>query len=145
MAFNKDTDWVGFDLDGTLAHYTPGDYVTKGPFIFGDPIPGNVNLAKALIAAGVRCKIMTARYQSGRDNYQNSETGFNVALQIAINDWTKKHIGTELEVTNAKDGYMHVLIDDRAVGTETNSGVLNGGAIERLMALLKTDSIGDEK
>lgn len=107
------TDWVGFDLDRTLAHYESGSW----PKI-GEPVPAMVEVLKEHLAAGVRVKILTARAWSedpDRDKHIR-----------AVKDWCLKHIGQELEVTAEKDYGMIRFYDDRAVQVEPNTGRLIG-------------------
>lgn len=122
MPLNKETDWIGVDLDGTLATYERGDYNKLGPYVFGDPIWSMVERIQKWCAEGIKVKIVTARHSGGRDPVHDQ------SLAEAIAEWTFTYIGHKLEVTNAKDGFMHELWDDRAVAVETNTGrVLGGG------------------
>ena len=52
--------WVGFDLDRTLAHYDHW----MGPEHIGAPVPYMVDKLKSYLAAGIKCKIFTARVYS---------------------------------------------------------------------------------
>lgn len=122
MALNKDTDWIGVDFDGTLAQYERGDYKKLGALVFGLPVWPMVERIKNWIGDGIQVRIVTARHTGGKDPEHDK------ALTKAIADWTYTYIGHSLPVTNAKDGYMHELWDDRAVAVETNTGrVLGGG------------------
>lgn len=100
-------EWVGVDLDGTLAHYEGWD----GGNI-GAPIPRMVARVVAWLAAGKDVRILTARVANGDPTNQKQQ----------IREWCKLHIGTELDVTSCKDYNMVELWDDRAVGVEKNTG-----------------------
>lgn len=105
--------WIGVDLDGTLAEY----HGWKGIDHIGDPIPMMLNRVKGWLDEGKNVKIMTARV--GRS------TGRDVpAARSHIQDWTEKHLGVRLEVTNEKDMGMIALYDDRAIQVIENTGVL---------------------
>lgn len=97
------TGWVGFDLDGTLAHYDGW----KGTGKIGKPIPDMVFICKLHIEAGVYVKIFTAR---DKKCYKSIEA------------WCKEHIGYVLPITNQKDMFMLRYYDDRAVSVEPNTG-----------------------
>ena len=93
--------WVGVDLDGTLAHYAG----YKGDSVVGAPIEPMVRKVKKWLYDGVEVRIFTAR-----------------APHPAIRKWCKEHLGEVLKITNTKDSGMIALYDDRAVGVERNSG-----------------------
>lgn len=101
----QDKGWIGFDLDGTLAEYEPG----QGIGIIGEPIPKMVERLKRHIKQGYEVKIFTAR---GADPQQ-------VEL---IKEWLRTHKLPELEVTDRKDYRMVKAYDDRAVAVEANTG-----------------------
>lgn len=105
--------WIGFDLDGTLAHYEEW----RGVDHIGDPVPTMADKLRALLDKGRECRIFTARV-SGADN---------AAALVHIQRWTKKHFGRELPVTCKKDFHMIALYDDRCVAVETNTGRVLGG------------------
>lgn len=106
----KGDQWIGVDLDGTLAHYDG----FKGKTVIGAPVPAMVDRIKQSIADGNKVKILTARV---------SEDPGGEARK-AIEDWTEKHLGKRLEVTDVKDSHMTHLYDDRAVPVERNTGKL---------------------
>jgi hypothetical protein len=93
--------WVGFDLDGTLATYDG----YKGDNVVGDPIPAMVERVRVLLEQGVEVRIFTAR-----------------APHPAIRRWCTEHIGKSLAITNKKDPGMIAFFDDRGVGVERNTG-----------------------
>jgi hypothetical protein len=104
----KGKEWIGVDLDGTLASYT--EY--KGPEHIGEPIPKMVSRVKKWLDDGKTVKMFTAR-ADGKDKA--------VAVK-AIKAWCKEHLGQELEVTCKKDQFMTELWDDRAVRVKKNKG-----------------------
>ena len=98
--------WVGFDLDGTLAHY---DHY-RGDEHVGAPIEPMVRKARKLIREGYDVRIFTARKP-----------------HPAIRKWCKEHLGKVLPITNTKDPAMIALYDDRVVGVKRNEGVAFSG------------------
>lgn len=100
--------WIGYDLDGTLAHYDGW----KGAEHIGAPILPMVNRLLADHAAGKRVKIFTARIVGHPD-----------ALAF-INSWCQTHLGFKPEVTATKDMYMRECYDDRARQVVPNTGIL---------------------
>jgi len=105
-------NWVGVDLDGTLAMYQ--DF--KGPTIIGAPIPAMVEEVEWMLADGKDVRIFTARIANDPDG----------EARKAIQQWCKKNIGRVLPITNVKDHKMTVLYDDRATQVQRNTGKLLG-------------------
>ena len=108
----QNNDWIGVDLDGTLAQYD----LWNGPTHIGPPIPAMVLRVKTWLADNKKVKIFTARVC----DEQTSED-LSLALE-AIYDWCVKHIGKPLPVTCKKDWHMIELWDDRCVKVEKNTG-----------------------
>jgi len=105
-------EWVGVDLDGTLAHWDGW----KGMEHIGAPIPPMIDRVRSWLLEGVTVKIFTARA--------------SVPEHIPyIHDWLEKHGLPRLEVTNIKDFEMVQLWDDRCVQVISNTGM---SLIERL-------------
>lgn len=100
-------DWIGVDLDATLAHY---DRWMGGHI--GHPIPAMVERAKGWLAEGKTVKIFTARAADPK----------NIP---GVHAWVLEHIGSYLEVTNLKDKHMVALWDDVAVRVVKNKGVVD--------------------
>lgn len=101
-------DWVGFDLDGTLASTeNPGHF--EPPYPIGDPIPAMLERVKQLIALGVTVKIFTARACEPE----------NIPI---VQSWTEKHGLGRLDVTHQKDYRMIRFYDDRAIQILPNTG-----------------------
>ena len=95
--------WVGFDLDGTLAWYDGW----KGIEHIGEPVPRIAERLRALLAHGVECRVFTARVSGSEDDADEARKH--------IQDWTQKHFGQRLTVTNTKDFAMYAFYDDRCV------------------------------
>jgi hypothetical protein len=108
--------WIGVDLDGTLAKYAGW----KGVDHIGEPIELMVNRVKGWLEAGKTVKIFTARVWNDGSPERAVEAK---QAEEHIRAWCLKHIGQELEVTNAKDYEMTELWDDRAVQVVSNTGL----------------------
>lgn len=104
------SEWIGFDLDGTLAVYDGW----KGPEHIGEPIKPMVELAKSFIANGTEIKIFTARVSSNNPERMKSIS--------AIMEWSKKVFGRVIDMTSEKDYGMIDLYDDRCHRVECNTG-----------------------
>lgn len=101
------SECIGCDFDGTLAFHKPGMEV------LGKPIPRMLRRIKKHLADGHAVEIFTAR---AKDHKEISR----------IQDWTEKHLGRRLPVTNVKKHYFTKMYDDRAEGVEANTGRLRG-------------------
>lgn len=101
------TQWIGVDLDGTLAFYT----TWQGPNHIGRPIIPMYNLVKKWIAQGKTVKIFTAR------------AGIPEYIPF-VKTWLKENNLPDLEVTNIKDFNMIELYDDRAIQVRKNTGLI---------------------
>lgn len=108
----KSTEWIGVDLDGTLAHYDKW----VGVHHIGEPVPAMLARVRQWRDAGIRVKIFTARVSDGKPETRRY-----------IEEWCLVHLGEVLEVTNIKDYAMLELWDDRAVSVEKNTGRVIGG------------------
>lgn len=102
--------WIGIDLDGTLAMAADG---WPEPDQIGEPIPTIMDALKNTMAQGRKIKIFTAR------------AGWEESMPH-VEAWLKKHGLGGLEVTNVKDMYCDLIIDDKAVGVIRNHGLLIG-------------------
>jgi len=102
-----DKAWIGVDLDGTLAHY---DHYRGDDFV-GAPIEPMVRRVRKWVNDGKDVRLFTAR-----------------APHPAIRKWMRQHLGVILPITRTKDPSMVLLIDDRAVGVERNTGKLDNEA-----------------
>lgn len=116
--------WIGVDLDGTLAEY----HGWKGELHIGEPIPLMVNRIKQWLADGHEVKIFTARCAEAETNSDGSKHDVEAVCK-AIGDYTEKHVGQRLEVTNKKDFAVIELWDDRAVQVIPNTGLRADRAI----------------
>jgi len=122
-------DWIGVDLDGTLAEYESGDYKAGQ---IGRPIPLMVARVKRWLELGIEVRIFTARVALAFDAKSSHADKLNRSMNVEINraaiaKWCVEHIGRELPITNIKDQYMHQLWDDRAVRVLFNTGVRADG------------------
>lgn len=101
----RNSDWIGVDLDGTLAHYDgwiSADHI-------GEPIPRMLNRVKEWLSKGKKVKIFTARCAVPEQ-------------VIPIAQWLKDNGLPNLEITNIKDQYMMELWDDRCIQVKRNTG-----------------------
>lgn len=96
--------WVGVDFDGTLAHY---DHY-RGDEHTGAPIEPMVRRVRQMLMDGHDVRLFTARKP-----------------HPALRKWMREHLGKILPITSVKDPGMQLLIDDRAIGVERNTGKLD--------------------
>lgn len=97
--------WIGFDLDGTLAHYDGW----KGPEHVGEPISKMMDKLREHLNEGYEVRIFTARASD--------------PMQVPfIHDWLVKNGLPRLGVTCSKDFMMKMLYDDRCMQVELNTG-----------------------
>jgi hypothetical protein len=99
------SQWIGVDLDGTLAYYDEW----RGVEHIGMPVPAMIDRVRGWLSEGKEVRIFTARVQ------------FEGAVQPIL-DWLKANNLPPLTITNVKDSWMHELWDDRAVQVERNTG-----------------------
>lgn len=104
--------WIGVDFDGTLARYT--EY--RGESHFGEPIEPMVRRVRLWLREGRDVRLFTARRASP-----------------GLRRWMAEHLGRVLPVTSTKDHKLVVLIDDRAVGTERNTGAIDEDRTAKLL------------
>ncbi len=110
--------WVGFDLDSTLAIYVDGQF----PAI-GEPVEPILAIVKQLLAEGREVRIMTARVGNLYKHDVSVEEFEDAVMQRdLVEEWCLKHVGQRLPVTAVKDYDMAILLDDRAVTIERNTG-----------------------
>jgi len=114
---SDDKEWVGFDLDGTLAEYDGW----KGVEHIGKPVERMVLVARLLHWLGIKIKIVTARV-APRDDGEGGEKA-----RKYIEEWCRDNLGFTPEITYEKDAAMAALFDDRAVAVEQNTGKVLGG------------------
>lgn len=107
----NDKLWIGFDLDGTLAHYDHW----RGASHIGEPVPFVVEKLKQL-SKKFKIKIFTARVGSVYPDQIDE-------CRAAITDWCKKHINLELPITSEKDQHMIACYDDRSKQVLSNTGI----------------------
>ncbi len=110
--------WIAVDLDGTLAEY--GGWV--GETHIGEPVPAMALRVRKWLAEGREVRIFTARVYDGVTIVGDKARLSADDIRAAIQDWTEKHFGVRLPVTNVKDFGMVELWDDRAVRVKANEG-----------------------
>tara|TARA_Y100000310_G_C20691139_1_gene822291 strand:- start:3564 stop:3938 length:375 start_codon:yes stop_codon:yes gene_type:complete len=103
----KEEEWIGIDLDKTLAYYDEW----KGIEHIGKPIKPMVDILLDYINKGIKVKIFTARVHEPKSIPY-------------IKKWLKDNNLPDLEITNVKDFSMKILYDDRCVQVEPNTGKL---------------------
>jgi len=106
------SEWVGFDLDGTLA--TIEDREWDGGI--GEPVPQMIDLMRKYLGAGVEVRIVTARVASTVNEFERK------LQKELVKKWCKKHVGEEIKVSAEKDPGMLLLYDDRAIQVVKNTG-----------------------
>lgn len=143
MADHKDFTapgaWVAVDLDGTLAIHMGKDS-WKGYDHIGEPIPAMITKVKTYLQHGITVKIFTARHAMHNtivdaegnamslEEIEGQRTKHPVSYIDAVTPikaWCKEHIGQELEVTSVKDPGCVLILDDRALQVERNTGVIS--------------------
>lgn len=130
-------EWIGVDLDGTLAHYEG----YRGPEHIGEPVPAMRERVMRWLAEGREVRIFTARVfplihvPAGPENPLHGGVALGCsrdrideawAAAKAIRAWCETNVGQALPVTCVKDYSMIELYDDRAVQVRPNTGELVG-------------------
>lgn len=110
------SEWIGVDLDGTLAVYNRGDLFYNGVTYIGPPVDEMVERVKRWLDEGIEVRIFTARVSE-------EHPGDLKKIREAIEAWCLEHIGQVLKITNVKDYSMIELWDDRAVQVVPNQGI----------------------
>lgn len=108
--FPEDEEWIGVDLDKTLAHYD----TWKGPGHIGYPLENMKHRVSRWLDEGKNVAIFTARLTDSSQVDEFMET---------LVPWMEEHLGCVLPVTNVKDYNMVELWDDRAVQVIANTGI----------------------
>lgn len=119
--------WIGVDLDGTLAEYEAwtGDYER-----IGLPVHRMLEQVKAWIANGWEVRIFSARashllkYELGERVSSAELAGARAAID-AIRTWCINHVGHDLKVTCVKDNHCFLMVDDRAISVDKNTGEMH--------------------
>lgn len=97
--------WMGVELDGTLAHYTPGQSLD----CIGEPIGKMYARVQQWLAVGMDVRVFTAR---AADPDQHP----------VIKTWLAQHKLDAMPITCEKNFSMSQFWDDRAVHVISNSG-----------------------
>ena len=128
-------EWIGVDLDKTLAMGLPASERVDDPAKIGPPIESMVKRIHRWIEEDeYDVKIMTAR-ASSRQRFEGETT---VEHSIArVQQWCLEHLGIVLPVTCEKDHLMVQLWDDRAIQVIENTGVPIQAICERQAEILK--------
>lgn len=112
-AFATTKQWIGIDLDGTLSETSRNSEI-------GKPIKAMVDVVKKILDDETYAvKIFTAR--------ADSEDQIN-----KIKDWLKEHGLPDLEITNVKDKYAILLLDNISARVKTNTGEICGECLEAI-------------
>ncbi len=111
------------DWDGTMVEY----HGFVGACIYGAPIPTMVNRVRQWIAEGHEVIIFTSRASSEHNPKRVMEEC--MAIDVALQDMGLPR----LQVTANKFMRISVFWDDRAIGVERNTGIVNEnlGTIQR--------------
>jgi hypothetical protein len=125
--------WIAVDLDGTLACYE--GWVSEEHI--GEPVPVMAKRVRKWLEEGKDVRIFTARADGGEVAIaMGNDVGekFRDVQKIVtiIQDWTEKHFGVRLPVTNKKDYGMLELWDDRAMQVIINTGTALVSEVARL-------------
>lgn len=110
------SEWIGVDLDGTLAVYNRGDLYRNGHTYIGPPVEAMLERVKRWLENGIEVRIFTARVSE-------EHPGDLKKIREAIEAWCLEHIGQVLKITNVKDYSMIELWDDRSVQVIPNTGI----------------------
>lgn len=120
-----DKEWIGVDLDGTLAHY---DNWNAGKI--GKPVTVMLNRIIREMDRGKKFKIFTARASTP-------------SLIPAVEEWLKENGLEGMEVTHEKDHLMTELWDDRAKQVKKNTGRFLLKATTSSLEALVRENLGD--
>lgn len=123
MDIKEQQGWVGFDLDGTLAH----DGEWRGPLHIGAPVPKMAHKVWEALNSGYNVKIFTARVCNLRGDEDVEQ------VKKVIQDWTQKHFNKRFDVTNEKDFAMITSYDDKIKQVIPNTGMTLEEAIKELI------------
>lgn len=119
MTEKSKNDWIGVDLDGTLAFYDK--WVAWN--VIGPPIQPMVERIKTWIAAGYEVRIFTARVAYAQDFCFVTNKPFSRDQIIeVIHAWLESVGLPKLACTAVKDFKMIELWDDRCVQVIPNTG-----------------------
>lgn len=114
----KSGDTIATDLDGCLAMIIQEPYL--GPLVIGEPIPEHLDRVKGWLKEGIVVVIFTARITV-------EDPMLKGQIIMAIQAWSKKHIGKIIEITNIKRGHWVQNWDDHTIRLITNTGIVFDG------------------
>lgn len=118
-------EWIGVDLDGTLAVYEGW----QGPAHIGEPVQKMIDRVKRWLAEGREVRVFTARVSHDGTAARMMQAQES---QAAISRWVEQHIGQQLPITCVKDFGMAELWDDRCVQVVPNTGLTMGASTRGL-------------
>ena len=109
-------NWIGVDLDGTLAHYEGWE---QNADHLGEPIPAMLVKVQWWLSRGIDVRIFTARVS--RLNLMTNGIQ-RITVEKMIDEWCITYLGRKLPITCEKDYAMEFLYDDRCITVEKNTG-----------------------
>lgn len=106
----KGKSWIGVVLDGGLAKFEKYEGLKE----IGEPIWEMAERVKMWLSNGHEVRIVTDRLGQGETSAQ---------VVQAIEEWSEKHFGSRLEVTESIDKGMKELWGPQMVQVKKNTGV----------------------
>ena len=117
-------EWVGVDLDGTLAAAPTPEQAEHG-ILIGDSVPLMLEKVQAMLSGGVTVKVFTARACDPA----------SIPMGAA---WLASHGLGSLPITNQKDYDMAVVFDDQAIQIVFGTGM---SVMETLLEQKEGDAV----
>lgn len=128
---------IACDFDGTLSTYNGQEGVDYEPDKTGDPISLMVERVKVWLSQGIEVVIFTARTHPF---YGDGEAE---KARKALQEWSLRVFGRQLEVTHEKHPRFSEIWDDKAVRVVGETGVISDGSdVDDPLAKGNFDSIG---
>ncbi len=122
--------WVGFELDGVLAHYE----MFAGVGVIGSRIDSMILRMQNLVSRGVLVRIFSSRiypilYANLNGTCTTASTDMaalrNPSIEVeAIRKWSRSLFGFPVGITCVKDSGCVVLYDWQSIRVEKNTGVV---------------------
>lgn len=107
---HSEKQWIGVDLDGTLCHFDPEEWL-KDPDYIGRPIPSMLDKVRRWRAEGYEVRLFTAR------------AAYPDRIRAIRKYLTSLDLG-DMIITNRKDYGCIALFDDIAYRVGHNTGVV---------------------
>jgi hypothetical protein len=118
--------WIGFDLDGTIAETINGDGI-------GLPIKPMIDLLlKIHQEKKYEVKIFTARAESPEK-------------VVKIRDWLDFYGLPKLDITNVKDSFCALIIDNIAMRVYKDRGVICQSCLSNVMSEISFGFVNNQK